>query len=119
VSQGISLIVGNQNLKKSLLVKEREVLLPSMNHIKPPKYIQIVELYLCSSYVFLAYNANTCGCKYYGMRIESFEDCVNKRIFKYIKICGDFDVDDVRTLLHRGACALPLLLVEMRRCLPL
>jgi len=49
--------------KISLLVKDREDLLPSINHTKPPKYIQVVELYLCSSYMFWPLMSPPAGAK--------------------------------------------------------
>jgi hypothetical protein len=49
--------------KSSLLVKEREDLLPSMNHTKLPKYIQDVELHLCSSYMFWPIMQTPAGAK--------------------------------------------------------
>ena len=54
--------------KIPVLVKDREDLLPSINHTKPPKYIQVVELYLCYSYMLWPLMSPPAGAKIIGCR---------------------------------------------------
>jgi hypothetical protein len=78
VSQGISCRVGNQYIKKkkSLLVKESEDLLPTMNHKKAAEVhagCRITTLFILR---VLAYKA-TCRCKNYGIQTGSIGIYVN------------------------------------------